>query len=198
MASYDREQNHDDNARPDILRGVIAGAVAGAAASAAMNIFQRVCSRLLLGYETSHGAQSLQKGDPPHGAAKVLKEHGADDPTDDSAERLAQTISVVGFNRKLTKPERRKAGTALHYGYGAAMGAAYGGAAEYFPAATFAAGLPYGAMIWVGADEVVVPALGLSKPASEYPLSVHAAAFAAHLVYGASLEAARKTLRRLL
>jgi hypothetical protein len=189
-------QERSDEA--DLVKGLITGVIAGLAAAAVMNLFQRACSRMLLGYEESHGAQSVQKGTPPHGAARMLEEHGAEDASDDSAERLAQTISVGVFDTELTKDQKRKAGTALHYGYGASMGAVYGAAAEYLPAATTGAGIPYGALIWVGADEVAVPALGLSKPATEYPLSIHATALASHLVYGLTLEMARRSLRDLI
>ena len=58
--------------------------------------------------------------------------------------------------------------------------------------------MPYGALIWLGADELVVPALGLSKPGSEYPPSINAAALAAHLVYGAVLESVRRSARNMI
>jgi uncharacterized membrane protein YagU involved in acid resistance len=58
--------------------------------------------------------------------------------------------------------------------------------------------LTYGATIWVVADEGVVPALGLSKSASEYPLSIHAYALASHLVYGLTGEIVRGAVRRAL
>jgi uncharacterized membrane protein YagU involved in acid resistance len=182
----------------DVLKGMAAGAVGGAVASVVMNQFQKLCGRVLLGDEESHGAQSLQKGAPDHGAGKMLQERGADDPDDDSAERLAQTISVGVFDHKLTENEKDKAGTMFHYAYGMGMGAVYGAAAEVVPQATAGAGVPYGALIWVGADEFVVPVLGLSKPANEYPLSILAAAFAAHLVYGFTLETVRSKVRNVL
>src|SRR5689334_15902662 len=126
--------------QPEPLSGIVAGLIAGAAAAAAMNLFQRACSRMLLGYDEWHGAQSLQKGGPDHGAAAMLRERNAEDPTDDSAERLAQTLSVGLTDRKLTRDERRRAGTAFHYSYGMSMGAVYGAAAEYVPGATIGAG----------------------------------------------------------
>ena len=46
--------------------------------------------------------------------------------------------------------------------------------------------------------EAVVPALGLSKPPTEYPLSNHLYSLASHFVYGASTEATRRLARRLL
>jgi hypothetical protein len=182
----------------DVLKGLAAGIIGGAVAGIFMNQFQKICSRWLTGQEESHGAQSLQKGMPHHGAARILEEHGADDPGDDSAERLAQTISVTGFDHKLTESEKDIAGTAFHYAFAISMGGVYGSAAEVVPQTTMGTGMPYGALIWLGADEVVVPALGLSKSAAGYPLSIHAASFAAHLVYGLTLESVRGMVRNAL
>jgi putative membrane protein len=50
--------------------------------------------------------------------------------------------------------------------------------------------------VWLGADEIGVPALGLSGPPTQYPLSVHLYALASHLVYGFTTELVRRTLRR--
>lgn len=50
--------------------------------------------------------------------------------------------------------------------------------------------------MWLGADEIAVPALGLSKPASETPLSAHAQALASHLVFGLVTALTRKLILR--
>ena len=78
------------------------------------------------------------------------------------------------------------------------MGAVYGAAAEFSSEITSGAGLPFGALIWLGADEGVVPLLGLSKSPTEYPLSIHAYALASHLVYGLTTEAVRRAVRNNL
>jgi uncharacterized membrane protein YagU involved in acid resistance len=46
------------------------------------------------------------------------------------------------------------------------------------------AGTGYGAAVWLAADEVAVPMLGLSGPPSVTPFSGHANALASHLVFG--------------
>ncbi len=128
----------------------------------------------------------------------MLQEQGSDDAQDDAAMRLANAISVGGFDHQLTRSEKDTAGTALHYAYGISMGAVYGAAAELTPFITVGAGALYGVGIWVVADEGVVPALGLSKSSAEYPLSIHAAAFASHLVYGLTAEIVRRAVRNAL
>ncbi len=182
----------------DVLKGLVAGVVGGVVASIVMNQFQGWLGKLTHGTEKSHGAQSLQNGLPQHGAGRMLQEHGSEDEQDDAAERLANTISVGVFDHELTKSAKYTAGTALHYAYGVSMGALYGAAAEIAPVITVGAGLTYGAAIWVTADEGIVPALGLSKSSAEYPLSIHAYAFASHLVYGLTTEIVRGAVRRAL
>jgi len=178
----------------DVWKGLAAGVVGGLVASAVMNEFQALWGRLAEGVERSHGAQSLQQGSPRHGVGRELRERGGDDAEDDAPERLANAVSVGLFDRELTKNEKDTAGTTLHYAYGVSMGALYGAAAELAPHVTAGAGLPFGATVWVTADEGVVPLLGLSKSPTEYPLSIHAYALASHLVYGLTTEVVRRAL----
>jgi len=181
-----------------VIKGLAAGLVGGLVGSVVMNQFQALLGKLIEGVERSHGAQSLQQGSPQHGVAAELQERDSDDERDDAAMRLANAISVGVFDEELTRSEKHKAGTALHYAYGISMGGLYGAAAELVPALTVGAGLPYVASIWVVADEGVVPALGLSKSPSEYPLSTHAYALASHLVYGLTTELVRRGVRNAL
>ncbi len=60
------------------------------------------------------------------------------------------------------------------------------------------AGLPFGSAVWAIADDVVVPALGLSKSPTAYPLSTHAYALTSHWVYGLTTELVRKAVRKIL
>ncbi len=186
----------NDTRGPELLKGLAAGLIGGLVAAAVMNQVQKALGKMIAGEQRSHGAQSLQTGAPHRGAGRMLENHRAEDPNDDSVERLAQTVSVGVFARRLSENEKDTAGTALHYAYGTSMGALYGVAAELVPETTLGAGMPYGALIWLGADEIVVPLLGLSKSAKEYPLSVHASALTAHLAYGLTTELVRRAVRK--
>lgn len=108
-------------------------------------------------------AQSLRQGAPRRGVAHYLRAHGSEAPRNDATGRLASAWAEGLANRKLTKREQEIAGTASHYGFGVAAGTLYGLAAEFTPRITTAGGLPFGAFIWIAADEGVVLALGLSK-----------------------------------
>ncbi len=179
-------------------KGLAAGAVGGLVAGVVMNQFQAFLGRQMGGVDRSHGAQSLQQGSPNHGIGQELKERGEDEEQDDAAMRLANAVSEAVLDRELTPEEKHAAGTVVHYAFSATTGAWYGAMAEAFPVVTAGEGLPFGAFVWVTADEGMVPAIGLSKSSEEYPYSIHLYAFASHLVYGLTTELVRRTVRRAL
>jgi uncharacterized membrane protein YagU involved in acid resistance len=116
-----------------------------------------------------------------------------DDATTKAAQKLA---NITGH--QLEPGEKKRAGQAVHYVFGSAVGAGYGLASEFFPPLRTAAGAPFGAAVWLLADEIGVPALKLSKPPTSYGFDVHAKALAAHLVYGATAELVRRSARALI
>lgn len=182
----------------DVWRGLAAGLVGGLVASWVMNGFQKMWSRNTEGIEKPHGAQSLK----PSGGHEAVDEirrapHADSEAQEDATEKIASAISEGVFHHQLTKDEKIVAGAAVHYAYGAAMGAFYGVAAELVPQVSAGAGLPFGAVFWIAADEVAVPLLGLADEPTEYPLSTHAYALCSHLVYGLTAEAVRRTLRNI-
>jgi hypothetical protein len=182
----------------NIWKGLASGIIGGLAAAAVMNTFQALLSRQAGAEERSHGAQSLQQGSPRQGVGLELRAEGRDDESDDATERLANAVSLKVLHRELTPREKEVAGTAFHYAMGATSGALYGAVAEIAPGATTGAGLPFGAAVWLVADEAIVPAAGLSKSPSEYPLSIHAYSFASHLVFGLTAEVVRRAARKAL
>ena len=182
----------------NIYKGVAAGVAGGFAGSLVMNQFQSLWGKLMENEERSHGAQSLQQGSPEHGIGRELEERGVDEPDDNAAVRTANAVSEFVLDNHLTKSEKEVAGAVAHYAMGVTSGAIYGAVAEVMPAATVAEGLPFGAAVWLIADEAVVPALGLSRKATDYPLSIHAYAFTSHLVYGLTTELVRRAVRRAL
>ncbi len=119
-----------------------------------------------------------------------------DDAQDDAAERLANAIAVDAFDHELTEREKEVAGIGFHYVMGATSGAVYGALAGMIPEVKAGVGVPFGAAVWLIADEGIVPALGLSKSATEYPFSVHLYALSSHLVFGLTTELARRAVRR--
>ena len=160
----------------DVVKGAVAGLIGGLVASFVMGEFQTLLSAL-----------SEEEKKP-----KKKKE---DEPAN---VKTAEAISENVFDHKLNKSEKEPAGEAVHYAMGAASGLIYGIAAEVAPITTVGLGLPFGAAVWLVADDIVVPALGLAKPATEYPLSTHAYALSSHLVYGLTTDLMRRAVRGLL
>lgn len=81
---------------------------------------------------------------------------------------------------------RRFAGEVAHYAMSTVSGGAYGALSTAFPSLRAGGGLVYGTLVWLAADELLVPALGLGP--SRAPLRTHARGLFSHLVYGALLE----------
>jgi len=177
----------------NLWKGMAAGVVGGLVASWTMNQFQALWSKLAEGSERSHGAQSMQRGSPPQPSPAKN-----DEEQDDATERVASAISETVLDRELTKSEKEKAGAVVHYGFGTTTAAIYGAAAELAPGVTVCNGLAFGAAVWLVADEAIVPALGLSKPPTEYPLSIHVYSLSSHLVYGLTAEIVRRATRHVL
>jgi putative membrane protein len=182
----------------DMWKGLAAGVVGGLVASWVMNGFQEMWSRETEGIEKPHGAQSLKPSGGHEAVDEIRRAPQANSQEqEDATEKVARAISEGVFNHQLTKDEKVMAGAAVHYAYGAAMGALYGVAAEFVPQISVGAGLPFGAVFWVAADEVAVPLLGLAEEPPRYPLATHAYALCSHLVYGLTAEAVRRTLRNI-
>lgn len=162
----------------NVVKGAVAGLIGGLVASFVMSEFQTLLSAL-----SEEEKKSKKKNSEKDEPANV---------------KTAEAISENVFDHKLKKNEKEPAGEAVHYAMGATSGLIYGIASEIAPMTTFASGLPFGAAVWLVADDVVVPALGLAKPATQYPLSTHAYALSSHLVYGLTTDLVRQGVRKLL
>ena len=121
---------------------------------------------------------------------------GLEDADDNAAERTANIIAAKVFDQRLSEEEKHAGGAVAHYLFGAATGAIYGATSELLPGTRVGAGAPFGAAVWLVADEMVVPALGLSKAPHQFRLSTHATALASHVVYGVTTEMFRRVVRK--
>lgn len=102
----------------------------------------------------------------------------------DPATKMADVVVTSATHAPLTHAEKRVAGPVVHYLFGAGMGALYGGLSHAWPAVTVGAGVPFGLGVWLLADEIALPALGLAEGPRAYPFSTHAEMLAAHVVFG--------------
>lgn len=177
--------------RDSIAKGALIGAAAGLFAGWTMVQFQKLWA---LGQEELNSRQ-IESETPKHRQAAQQEQQNEND-SDDATQKLANKISQATLDRDLTKREKEVAGPAIHYGFAALAGAIYGGLAEVTDLTTSGFGALFGTLLFLGADEVVVPALKLSPPPGKVSADKHLYGWVSHLVYGASLEGARRGLQR--
>ena len=134
---------------------------------------------------------------------------GRPEPTGDEVRRQAEETESVTMQAAetfyhaaseghLTHAERARAGEAVHYGFGALMGVAYGVAAEYLPVVGVGMGAAFGTVLWAGTDLPSVPAVGFAAWPTEEPGSAQVGHWGAHVAYGVAMEATRRLVRWVL
>ena len=130
-------------------------------------------------------------------AAKSLGEkiypprtHGEPEPPELLAEKIA--------GHELSGTTKAIAAETIHWGFGAAVGAAYGALAEYFPAATAKDGASFGLALATLTHEGALPAMGLSAPPDEQTSREHTSEVATHLLFGVVTETVRRFVRKTL
>ncbi|MFY9781104.1 MAG: DUF1440 domain-containing protein [Candidatus Baltobacteraceae bacterium] len=83
----------------------------------------------------------------------------------------------------------------IHFAFSFLSGAAYGGLVEFFPIVAVGMGVGFGLAIWVGAHEIVMPAMGLTPPVWKLPASEQLSEFFGHAVWGFVIEVFRHDFR---
>jgi len=173
---------------PDRWKGILAGAVGGVGATAAMSAFQSlwkyVDHRVLP--RTTNGTLSDE--------ADWVDGDGQAPATVNAAERLASGL----FGYELDERQKGFSASAIHFGFGTVVGAVYGALAEFSAEIARGDGVPFGTALMAVSDELGVPALGLSRPPQEKPMSSHLYGLCSHVVYGFVLETTRRAVRRAL
>jgi putative membrane protein len=170
-----------------VLGGLI-GAVAGIVGSWAMVRFNHLIDP---------GTGTSDKPRDRHAERRIEARPNDTDgtlPDEPGSMQAASAISERTIGRPLTEREKLIAGPVMHYAFGATMGACYGAAAEIDRSTIRGAGIPFGATVWLVADEIGMHAAGFATHPADYPLSRHAATLASHIVFGLTVEAVRRTL----
>jgi hypothetical protein len=180
--------------KPSVLRGVVTGVAAGLAATLIMDQFQKLTAA---GQKAAEKQIKLAHGKSPTEIARAQeqKEQQAA-PQEGSTEIVARKLAAVTGSR-LAEDDKRKAGYAVHYIFGTLMGIVYSVSKELLPNIT-GSGVAFGTLLFLGADEVAVPAFQLSPPPTDSSPTDHLQHWAAHIVYGGSLELVRSLVKRLL
>jgi putative membrane protein len=188
-----------------VWKGLVAGLAGGIAATVVMTQFQNGWQKALKALQEEKnggsGKSNSQFRDhsqnrPSQGESKNKEEN--EDATMKAAGKVA---SLAGY--QLSFEEKKKVSPVVHYGFGASMGALYGVLHEMAPKSfrslnPVLAGVGYGSALFVGADEIAVPSLGLSESPKKTPVSAHVYGLASHAVYGLTGEMVRRTVRKYL
>ena len=116
--------------------------------------------------------------------------HGEPEPPVVLAEKLA--------GHPLTGTSQAVAAEAIHWGFGALTGAAYGMLAEYYPAATQKDGAAFGTALDTLTHHAALPAMGLSAEPEEQTMREKTSELATHVVYGIVTETVRRFVRKML
>ena len=164
-----------------VAKHVVAGLIGGLVGSYAMEQFQQALAWISREMRAASTDDHQQQHNPQSEPATYT---AAD----------AVTHAVTG--RHMRRKDKPVAGAIIHYAFGGAVGAIYGAAASQNREITAWGGIPFGATVWLVADEIGVPLSGFSKAPTDYPLQTHLSAFASHLIYGATTEGIRRLLTR--
>jgi putative membrane protein len=178
-----RMRNGSSTEDHELAKNVVAGIIGGLVAAWTMEYFQRALGRV-----------SEQMGGAEGGGGQQHRKPQSEPATYKAADAVAETVT----GEEVPREYKPAAGSLVHYAFSGAVGAIYGAAATRTPDVTAWGGLPFGATVWLIADEMGVPLSGLSKAPTEYPLSSHMSALATHLVYGATTECVRRTMRKMV
>ena len=180
---------------PSVLRGIVTGVAAGITATLIMDQFQKLSDASQKAIEKQ---LKLGEGESTWQIAheQVQKEQEAAQQ-EGSTEIVARKIAEAA-GTQLETDEKKAAGQAVHYTFGTLMGVVYGVSSELLPEVTTGSGAAFGTLLFLAADQIAVPAFQLSPSPADAPPEDRLQHWAAHVVYGGSLELVRSLLRRFI
>lgn len=108
-----------------------------------------------------------------------------------------ETITHRVGDRELTVRQRRRAKQGMHWGLGAAAGAAYGVAAEFYPAATSKQGASFGMALIALNQDNILPSIGLAER-KEQTKREHTSEMVSFVTYGVVTETVRWIVRGMI
>ena len=167
-----------------VAKGLLAGLIGGAVGTLVLNLFQTASlkgtevaeKQIGNGQKYTKEQQGLLKGyERAHAITAV------------------QAAGAVGI--KLSGKQRRNSPQIVEYAFGTLCGGIYGALAEVIPEVTTGFGTIYGATLFTGASEIVIPALGWIDPPNKRTPVQHLGGLAGNVVYGATTETIRRLLR---
>jgi putative membrane protein len=166
-----------------MVKSILAGAIGGLVATWTMSEAQRLWTLAM-------------DGQAPASAAGKHDARDWQERTEgqNSNEIAAQTVATRVIGRRLDCEELGVAAALMHYSFGTAAGAFYGTYVEGRPRNR--TGVAFGLTVWLLADEIAMPLLGLSDSTLRRPLEKRLQSIAAHIVFGLTTELTRGAVQR--
>ncbi len=170
-----------------VFKGLFAGAVGGAIGTVVLNQFQR----LSLGATRLAERKGTGKQTYTDQQQKLLS--GFEKAHVQTATHLAHAVG-----QEIPPEKHKQTAPIVEYAFGIVCAGVYGAIAEYVPSLTAGFGTVYGAALFTGASEIVLPAIGFVPPPAQRTPVQHIGGLAGNVVYGASTEGVRRLVRRAL
>jgi putative membrane protein len=101
-------------------------------------------------------------------------------------------------SRPLSETEEVVSVQAIHWGFGALVGGAYGAVAEYQPVVTGRLGANFGLTLCGMTHASTLPMMGLTESPENQPAREHASELVTHAIYGVTTEVVRRMVRKVL
>ncbi len=160
---------------------IFVGAAAGLAGAWAMSQFTKVWNGLLR---------------PQRANALPLRPIPYSEQEWDSTSRIASAIGSAALGRPLSADEKKRGAVLVHYGVGGAAGIVYAILVQRRSTITNQCGALFGLGLWLIADELLMPCLGLSRKRGSYSLQAQANSLGEHLIYAAMADSVYRRLSR--
>src|ERR1700734_1040252 len=101
-------------------------------------------------------------------------------------------------SRPLSETEEVVSVQAIHWGFGALVGGAYGAVAEYQPVITGRLGANFGLTLCGMTHASTLPIMGLTESPENQPAREHASELVTHAIYGVTTELVRRVARKII
>ena len=166
-------------------KGFAAGAIGGAVGTLVLNVFQKGS---LIGTKTIEDRAG-------NGRTYAKQQEELLESFEKAHTQTAEAVAGAAGIRLSSSAQKKNAAPVTQYAFGILCGGVYGLVAEYVPQATVGFGTMYGTVLFTGASEVVLPALGMvASPKDRTPIQ-HMGGLSGNVVYGAVTEGVRRLLR---
>lgn len=163
-----------------MVKGALAGALGGVLGTIVLNLVQKGS------LEGTRKAEDLAKTDHRY--------------TEEQEQLLgmfekAHVKTAEAMGTSVPADKREPVSMGVEFAFGVICAAAYGALAEYLPPVTVGFGSVYGAVLFTGASELVLPAIHFVPSPKARTAVQHLGGLSGNVVYGITTEAARRLLR---